>query len=95
MHLLYPYIKVVIKLSPKNYRPISLLSNVSKIIERVLHKRIYDFLESENLISKTQFGFRKGHSTEHAVIYFMEYVTKQLEDGRHVIGLYLDTKKNF
>lgn len=93
--LVVPIYKSGDKTLPQNYRPISLLSNVSKIIEIVLHKRIYDFLESENLISKTQFGFRKGHSTEYAVIYFMEYVTKQLKDGRHVIGLYLDTKKAF
>ena len=93
--LVVPIYKRGDKTLPQNYRPISLLSNVSKIIERVLYKRIYDFLESESLVSKTQFGFRRGHSTEHAVIYFMEYVTKQLQEGRHVIGLYLDTKKNF
>ena len=93
--LVVPIFKSGDKTLPQNYRPISLISNVSKIIERVLHKRMYDFLVSENLISKTQFGFRKGHSTEHAVIYFMDYVTKELENGRHVIGLFLDTKKAF
>ena len=91
--LVIPIYKSGDKTLPQNYRPISLISNISKIIERVLHKRIYDFLESEKLISKTQFGFRKGHSTEHAVIYFMDYVTKHLENGKHIIGLYLDTKK--
>ena len=93
--LVIPIFKGGDKTLPQNYRPISLISNISKIIERVLHKRIYDFLESLRLISKTQFGFRKGHSTEHAVIYFMDYVTKHLENGKHVIGLYLDTKKAF
>ena len=93
--LVIPIYKSGDKTLPQNYRPISLISNISKIIERVLHKRIYDFLESEKLISKTQFGFRKGHSTEHAVIHFMDYVTKHLENGKHIIGLYLDTKKAF
>ena len=83
--LVIPIYKSGDKTLPQNYRPISLISNISKIIERILHKRIYDFLDSEKLISKTQFGFRKGHSTEHAVIYFMEYVTKHLENGEHVI----------
>ena len=91
--LVIPIYKSGDKTLPQNYRPISLISNISKIIERVLHKRIYDFLESEKLIAKTQFGFRKGHSTEHAVIHFMDYVTKHLENGKHIIGLYLDTKK--
>ena len=103
MHLLFHFTEVWTKLFPPNYRSISLISNISKIIERVLLKRIYDFLESEKLISKTQFGFIKGHSTEHAVIYFMEYVTKHLENGKHVMDvawkwqawLYLDTKKAF
>ena len=92
--LVIPIFKGGDKTLHQNYRPISLISNISKIIERVLHKRIYDFFESLRLISKTQFGFRKGHSTEHAVIYFMDYVTKHLENGKHVIGLYLDTKKH-
>ena len=79
----------------ENYRPISILSNISKIFEKVMYKRIYNFLESHNIISDTQFGFRQNHSTEHALIHFVDFVTKALEDDQHSVGVYLDTKKAF
>ena len=49
-----------------NYCPISLLSNISKIFERILYNRLESYLESHNIIFDHQFGFRKGYSTEHA-----------------------------
>ena len=53
----------------ENYRPISLLSNLSKLFERAMHTRIYEFLEQCNIFSDLQFGFRKKHSTNHALLY--------------------------
>ena len=79
----------------QNYRPISILPIFAKLFEKVVYKRIYNFLESQNIISPTQFGFRQNHSTEHALIYFIDFVTKSLEDGKHAIGVYLDVKKAF
>ena len=47
----------------KNYRPISVLSAASKIVERIVHKQFYDYLLKHSILSKAQFGFRPGHST--------------------------------
>ena len=52
----------------ENYRPISLLSVLSKIYERVVFDQIYEYFHSNNLFYESQYGFRKGHSTEHALL---------------------------
>ena len=55
-------------LTLSNYRPISLLSNVEKIFEKVIYKRLISFFDKHNILYHQQFGFRKGHSTSHAVL---------------------------
>ena len=50
-----------------NYRPISLLITLSKVLEKLMHKRIYSFLESKGLIYNSQYGFRPKHSCKNAV----------------------------
>ena len=52
----------------ENYRPISLLSNISKIFERIMYFRLEDFLKSSDVLYKFQFGFRKQYSTNHALL---------------------------
>ena len=54
------------ELLSSNYRPISLLSNINRIIEKLMHERLYSFLTKHNIIYELQFGFRKKHSTTHA-----------------------------
>ena len=61
-----PIYKKDSQLNCSNYRPISLLSNIDKIRERILYNRLYKFLETNNLIYSLQFGFRQKHSTSHA-----------------------------
>ena len=56
------------KLECSNYRPISLLPNISKIIEKAMYTRLYKFLEKDSALYKKQFGFRNSHSTNHALI---------------------------
>ena len=48
-----------------NYRPISLLSNIGKIIKKVIHKRLFQFLNNNNCLFNYQLGFRNHHSTKH------------------------------
>lgn len=78
-----------------NYRPISLLSALSKVLERLINGRLVDFLEKNNILSSRQFGFRKGKSTSDAVHEMTDYVVDNLDFGRKVIGIFLDLAKAF
>ena len=78
-----------------NYRPISTLSIFSKLFEKLIYKRIYSFLIAKNILYEKQFGFRKNHSTSHAINYSVKYVTDNIEQKKHVIGIFLDLSKAF
>ena len=62
------------KVDYANYRPISLLSNIEKIIEKLMYKRLSNFLDINNLIYSLQFGFRQKYSTTHALINLTESI---------------------
>ena len=81
--------------STQNYRPISLLSNISKIFEKLMHSRIYKFLTKHNLLYSNQFGFRKGRSTIDALITSINMVLTEKGCKNHVIGLFYDLSKAF
>ena len=55
-----------------NYRPISVLPCFSKILKRTMYNRLYNLLIKNNILYSKQFGFQKGHSTEHAIIQFID-----------------------
>ena len=78
-----------------NYRPISLISNVSKILEKLMYKRLYTFLEENNSFYSYQFGFRPNHSTNSALIEITEQIQKACDKGLFACGVYLDRKKAF
>ena len=82
-------------LEVSNYRPISLLSNIEKIYEKAMHLRLMGFLEGQNLIYTRQFGFRKGHSTVHALIDIVERVRKCFENSGFACGVFVDLQKAF
>ena len=67
--------------NPTNYRPISLLSVFSKIIEKLLYKRLYNFLDSCAILHPLQFGFREKHSTLHALINMTEIIKETIDNG--------------
>jgi hypothetical protein len=83
------------KFSCSNYRPISLLSSFSKLLEKLIKKRLVDFLERVNFFSNRQFGFREGLSTEVALMEFMNHLIGGINDGKKVSGLFLDITKAF
>jgi hypothetical protein len=58
-----------------NYRPIPLLNNFSKILEKVVYPRLSEYAESNNIITSSQFGFRKNYSTIHPLIHFVNDVS--------------------
>ena len=76
-----PVFKKDSKLDYRNYRPISPLSNIDKILEKRMCKRLYTFLINNNIIYNLQFGFRKQYSTSHALINITENIRKALDDG--------------
>ena len=78
-----------------NYRPISLLNVFEKILEKLMYKRLYDYLSVNNVLYDYQFGFRKYHSTSLALIDVMDDIYQQLDSGNIVIGIYLDLQKAF
>ena len=78
-----------------NYRPISLLSNLSKIFERTMYNRIEQFLSTFETIYKLQFGFRKRHSTEHALLNIIEKIRQNLDNGIFTCGVFIDLEKAF
>ena len=90
-----PIFKAGDKASPDNYRPISLLSAFSKIMEKIVASRLLIFLNDNNILSKWQFGFRGGHSTSHPMIHFINKVTDALNKKHHTIGIFCDLKKAF
>lgn len=79
----------------ENYRPISLLSTVSKILERIVSRQLISFFEQCKLIHKDQHGFRKGRSTSTAVIEFLNRLYSCLDQGKVCLGIFLDLSKAF
>ena len=65
------------KVKISNYRPISILSNINKILEKLMFKRLYHFLETHKCIYELQFGFRAHHSTNHAILSITQKSKKQ------------------
>ena len=81
--------------SADNYRPISLLNNFSKIIEKIMCLRLTAFLESNALISPFQFGFRKSHSTLHPITHFQNFITQSFNNKEHALAIFCDLRKAF
>ena len=78
-----------------NYRPISLLSLFSKILERLMYNRLLEFLDKHNIFKKYQFGFRNMHSTFKVLITLLENLRSALDRGNCAIGIFLDFQKSF
>ena len=78
-----------------NYRPISLLSNISKIIEKIVHKQLTKFLNKNPILYEKQFGFRNNHSTTHALLEITEKIKQACDAGQFTCGVFLDLQKVF
>ena len=78
-----------------NYRPISLLSCFSKILEKIMYKRLLSFLTRNNVLYNNQFGFRQSHSTHLALLEITDRIYQSLDDGKFLLALYLDLSKAF
>ena len=78
-----------------NYRPISLLSNISKIFERIMYNRIETFLNANSILYKHQYGFRKKYSTDHAILSIVEQIKTNLDNKTFSCGVFVDLEKAF
>ena len=79
----------------ENYRPVSILPIFGKIFERIIYNRLYKFLTSKGVLQDEQFGFRKGHSTSHALHKSVHSISNSLANGKHVLGVFIDLSKAF
>ena len=78
-----------------NYRPISLLSVFDKIIEKLVHKMLYNFLVENDVLYKNQFGFRKNNSTTFALLQITEKIKETIDNKKYGCGIFIDLRKAF
>ena len=83
------------KTDVSNYRPISLLSAFSKIFEKHMHTRVYNFLQHNNCLYDRQFGFRKNRSCEHALLVAQNEILSALNKKQITLLLLIDFSKAF
>lgn len=78
-----------------NYRPITLLPSLSKILEKLIAKRIHEFLVDTNMIDQNQYGFRPKHSTIDAITHLLGHITNSKEQNKLTLATFLDFSKAF
>ena len=78
-----------------NYQPISLLLTMSKLLEKVIYKRVYGFLNSSNQICQSQYGFRTNYSCENAIQELLGKILKGMENKQFTVAIFLDLSKAF
>jgi hypothetical protein len=90
-----PLPKVRNPAQPKDYRPVSILSVVAKVFEKIVHKQISGYLEEFKLLSRSQSGFRKGHSTITALIKVLDDVRESIDKRELTLLILFDFSKAF
>ena len=78
-----------------NYRPISLLITMSKILEKVIYSRVYNFLVETEQLYQSQYGFRTSHSCQKAISELIGNILKKQEENKLTIGVFIDLSKAF
>ena len=79
----------------ENYRPISLLPTISKLFKMVVHDQISLYFPQNNYLCSSQYGFRKLHSTEHAILEIADRISCELDKGNTPLAIFLDLSKAF
>uniref|UniRef100_A0A672Z783 Reverse transcriptase domain-containing protein n=3 Tax=Sphaeramia orbicularis TaxID=375764 RepID=A0A672Z783_9TELE len=78
-----------------NYRPVSLLPQFSKILEKLFVKRLDDYIDKYRILNDHQYGFRKNRSTSLAVMEFAENIATAVDQKQHTVGVFIDLRKAF
>ena len=82
-------------LDPSNYRPISTLSALTQIFEKLICEHLVNYLERRSILYQYQFGFRKGHSTAQAIAEISDNPRKSIDNNMYTCGIFLDFSKAF
>ena len=93
--LVIPIYKSIDSQHCANYRSISLLPVISKLLGKVVHKRLYSFMHMQNIFFPSQFGFRQKHSTINVITEFTSNVLSSRDKKEHTAGVFLDLSKAF
>ena len=80
---------------PNNYRPISLLSNFNRIFEKLMYKRMKSFIEKQDILCSSQYGFRDAHSTQHEILDIVDNIQTNIDNRLFSCGIFIDLKKAF
>ena len=80
---------------PEDYRPISVLPVLSKVFEKAVIYQLFQFLETNKLLSDSQYGFRKYRSTKLAAALLCDNIRKEMNNGNMIGAVYLDLSKAF
>ena len=78
-----------------NYRPISLLSSISKVLEKIVAEKLTNHLLTNDLLYNFQFGFLPKRTTEQNLLHIVNYISGALNENKYCIGVFLDLKKAF
>jgi len=90
-----PVFKSGEKNSLNNYRPISNLSDISKVFEKLMYRRLLEFIKSNHILNSNQFGFQQNASTSDAILEFLSDVYSKLNMKHSVVSVFLDFSKAF
>jgi hypothetical protein len=93
--LIKPVHKKDDKTNPANYRPIAILPSFSKVLEKAMCNRLYNFLEKYEVLDDSQNGFRKSRSTTLSVYKYIQAALQTLNDKQHAVGILLDLSKAY
>ena len=75
---------------PDNYKPISLLSCFNRIFEKLVYKSMKSFIDKNNILCSSQYGFRHGHSTEHTILDIVNAIQSNMDKGEFSCGVFID-----
>ena len=78
-----------------NYRPISILPCFSKILERVMYNRNFNFLTKHNILSVNQFGFQANYPTHLVILQFVQNIYQGFDESKFTLGIFIDLYKTF
>ena len=83
------------KCDPNNYRPISLISCIGKLMERCVFKHVFNYLHTNNILTSVQSGFIPGDSTINQLLYLYNYICSALDAGKEIRIIFCDISKAF